>query len=120
VRVWVNGCESIAAGKPRGGRNSFAVSVGATGLRAGANVLAAEVTLPLEGTTGKEPLFQARLDTLLAEQSDEAPVAPSGRPVTRRAAVCDLCSGQQGGPVCVNVCPHDAARRVDARAGLPF
>jgi Fe-S-cluster-containing dehydrogenase component/CRP-like cAMP-binding protein len=32
-----------------------------------------------------------------------------------KATKCDLCSGQKGGPACVNACPHDALVRTDMR-----
>jgi Fe-S-cluster-containing hydrogenase component 2 len=120
VCVWVNGRECLQAEKTRGGRHVYVVEAHAFGLRPGPNTVAARVTLAPDSHTGKEPLFQARLDALPSdESSEETNWGPGGRPVTRRAAVCNLCSDQPGGPACVTACPHDAAVRVDARRGLP-
>ena len=47
-------------------------------------------------------------------------VRPEMDLVTRRAAVCDLCShlpGQQ--PACVTSCPHDAAIRINPLVSFP-
>ena len=38
----------------------------------------------------------------------------SGAPIVK-AAKCDLCFGQLGGPACQRACPHDALKRVDMR-----
>ncbi len=120
VYVWVNGRECLPSEKPRGGRQVYVIAECDYGLRPGSNTVAARVTLLDESDTSREPLFQARLDALPADHGVEGTLlAPGGRPVTRRAAVCDLCAGQAGGPLCVRACPHDAARRVDARLGLP-
>ena len=78
-----------------------------------------EVRLLPGGDTGHDPLLQARLDLVPRDGSEGSPGVHAGRPVTRRAAVCDLCAGEDSGPICVHACPHDAARRVDARNGLP-
>jgi hypothetical protein len=117
--VWVNGRELLPAEKPRGARHVFTVPAGPGGLAAGANVLAVRVTLLPGAEAGREPLFQARLDVVRPAGADDAPGATPERPVTRKAAVCDLCAGREGGPACVRACAHDAAVRVDARAGLP-
>ena len=38
----------------------------------------------------------------------------SGAPIVK-AAKCDLCYGQPGGPACQRACPHDALTRIDMR-----
>jgi Fe-S-cluster-containing hydrogenase component 2 len=49
-----------------------------------------------------------------------ADVDVSEKLVTELAVVCDLCSRQSGQrPACVTACPHDAARRVNARFEFP-
>jgi Fe-S-cluster-containing hydrogenase component 2 len=72
----------------------------------------------VQGVAGSgDVLFGLRLDEV------RRPAVPPGagievteEPVTQRAVVCDLCSDGFGQvPACVNACPHDAARRVDAR-----
>jgi Fe-S-cluster-containing dehydrogenase component len=38
----------------------------------------------------------------------------TGEPIVK-AAKCDLCLGQLGGPACQRACPHDALIRIDMR-----
>lgn len=119
-QVWVNGRECLASEKPRGSRHVYVIDAVTYRLRPGPNAVAVRVTLVAGNESSREPLFQARMDALPpGEGAEESFSAPGGRPVTRRAAVCDLCARQPGGPVCVRACPHDAAVRVDARQGLP-
>jgi Fe-S-cluster-containing hydrogenase component 2 len=119
VRVWVNGRECLPNDKPRGGRYVYTITAEGGGLRKGTNLLAAEVQVSQDGDAKQEPVFQARLDALRSEVTADNPMALASRPVTRRAAVCDLCAEQPAGPACIRACPHDAARRVDAHSGLP-
>jgi Fe-S-cluster-containing hydrogenase component 2 len=119
LRVWVNGRDCCPAEKPRGSRHTYMITGTEHGIKAGSNVLGIEVRLLSGSDTGHDPLLQARLDLVPPDGSEESFGVHAGRPVTRRAAVCDLCAGQESGPICVHACPHDAARRVDARNGLP-
>jgi Fe-S-cluster-containing hydrogenase component 2/CRP-like cAMP-binding protein len=119
ARVWVNGEPREPIEKPRAGRNVYTIQVGAAGLGTGSNVVAVEIVHPGEGVAVGEPLLQARMDAISSDMSEDGPAGLSGRPVTRRAAVCDLCADQPGGAACIRACPHDAALRVDARTGLP-
>jgi CRP-like cAMP-binding protein len=119
TRVWINGRECHAADKTRAGRNVYTIAADPHGRPSGPMVVAIEVVLPEAGASGVEPLLQARLDGIHAESADEHVGNPHGRPVTRRAAVCDLCADQASGPACIRACPHDAAIRVDGRLALP-
>ena len=61
------------------------------------------------------------LEALGEEESDRAKrYAETGEviSVTERAIVCDQCSALPTGPACVYACPHDAAKRVNAREFL--
>jgi Fe-S-cluster-containing hydrogenase component 2/CRP-like cAMP-binding protein len=119
IRVWVNGRECHAADKPRGGRSVYTIPSGVDGILPGPLVVAIEVTLPEAGVSGAEALLQARLDGIHTESVDEHVGNPHGRPIVRRAAVCDLCADEPSGPACIRACPHDAAKRVDGRLALP-
>lgn len=59
------------------------------------------------------PYESINMHTLASESTNvqEGQVA-----VTERAVVCDQCASLDGVPSCVYACPHDAARRVDARS----
>jgi Fe-S-cluster-containing hydrogenase component 2 len=83
------------------------------------NLVAARVGVTPAASLGSEPFFHARLDALHEPLDNETPINVVSRPVTRKAAVCDLCAEQPAGPACIRACPHDAAWRVDARAGMP-
>jgi hypothetical protein len=82
-------------------------------LRAGANVLA----ISAAAVASKEPLLELGLYQYtqpVVQDGDGDPV--SQQRVMNRAVVCDMCSSEYGShPACVQVCPHDAAIRVDAR-----
>ncbi len=119
LRVWLDGQELVPSEKPRGSRRVYRVTVDPFCRVSGKPVLAAEVELPPEDLASGTVLFQARLDALPTPPPSEERVGHVDRPVTRRAAVCDLCVGLPGGPACVRACAHDAALRVNARAGLP-
>jgi Fe-S-cluster-containing dehydrogenase component len=74
-------------------------------LRPGKNVVAVRVPLPrqLGG-----PLFELKI------------VAFEGTVVELKAVVCDLCNQPaEALTACVRACPHEAALRFDARAGIP-
>jgi hypothetical protein len=119
VRVWVNGhvCETVD--KHRAARSVYNIPVEPNGAAVAPMVVAIEVTLPEAGGATAEPLLQVRLDGVHADTAVETAGNGAGRPVTRRAAVCDLCADQPSGPACVRACAHDAARRVDGRLALP-
>jgi Fe-S-cluster-containing hydrogenase component 2 len=118
-RVWVNGRECLPVDKPRGGRNTYTIHTANGALHKGTNLLAIEVVHTDESRASSEPLLQARLDAVGPAVPDEMHMVAAHRPATRRAAVCDLCAEQPGGPACIRACPHDAARRIDFRAGFP-
>ncbi len=88
------------------------------------NVLAIEVTLDMPAEYGQF-LLSASLDAIPeAGSQTRAVLGKEVRPemdlVTRRAAVCDLCShlsSQQ--PACVTSCPHDAAIRINPLVNFP-
>jgi CRP-like cAMP-binding protein/Fe-S-cluster-containing hydrogenase component 2 len=110
--VWVNGRELKTDEKAKRGKREF--PLGREALRAGRNVVAARV----QGVAGSgDVLFGLRLDEVRRPAvPTSANVEVTEKPVTQRAVVCDLCSDGFGQvPACVNACPHDAARRVDAR-----
>jgi Fe-S-cluster-containing hydrogenase component 2/CRP-like cAMP-binding protein len=119
IRAWINGKELVPAERPRGSRHVYAMAAAVDGLRLGLNVLAINVVLSKDREIGPEPLLQARLDALRSDASNEIPPLLGGRPVTRQAAVCDLCADNRGGPACIHACPHDAVLRVDSRTDLP-
>jgi Fe-S-cluster-containing hydrogenase component 2 len=119
VQVWVNGIEYLPIDKPRGGRHVCRIPIGANGVRMGNNVLAVQVAVPVAAQFSGDPFFHGRLDVVREHSADETRLNLASRPVTRKAAVCDLCADQPSGPACIRACPHDAAVRVDARVGLP-
>jgi Fe-S-cluster-containing hydrogenase component 2/CRP-like cAMP-binding protein len=116
LTVWVNEREVTPAASNRGKRE-YRIAKDGTVLRAGRNVIAVRA---LPTPRDLEVLLDLRLDDV------RRPAVPPGvvgdvseKLVTERAVVCDLCSTQFGQrPACVNACPHDAARRIDARTGL--
>jgi Fe-S-cluster-containing hydrogenase component 2 len=117
LTVWVNGRE-LTAVPPKRGKREYRVAKDGTAFRAGRNVIA---VLASPARHDLKVLLDLRLDDV------RRPTVPLGmvgdvseKLVTERAVVCDLCSTQFGQrPACVNACPHDAAWRIDARAGLP-
>ena len=92
-----------------------------TVLQLGRNVLAVRIEFPAEVADRRGILFDAQMVAQLdldVPESEE--VEYKLKQVTQRAVVCDLCAelhNQQ--PACVNACPHDAARRVNAWADFP-
>ena len=88
------------------------------------NLLAIEVILDRPAEYGQFVL-SATLDAIPEAGSQTLEVLgkevrPEMDLVTRRAAVCDLCShlpGQQ--PACVTSCPHDAAMRINPLVSFP-
>ena len=88
------------------------------------NVLAIEVTVDMPAEYGQF-ILSASLDAIPEAGSQTLSVLgkevrPDMDLVTRRAAVCDLCShlpSQQ--PACVTSCPHDAAIRINPLVNFP-
>ena len=88
------------------------------------NVLAIEVTVDMPAEYGQF-ILSASLDAIPEAGSQTLSVLgkevrPEMDLVTRRAAVCDLCShlpSQQ--PACVTSCPHDAAIRINPLVNFP-
>jgi Fe-S-cluster-containing hydrogenase component 2/CRP-like cAMP-binding protein len=118
--VWLNGRELPGRDKVnRGGSDDplnyhsreFPLPEGEPLLRSGVNVLAVRVGTP---ANGEDIFFDARLD-----EEKQAAKGALQKVVTLRAVVCDLCGNLPNGPACVRACPHDAAMRVNASAGLP-
>jgi len=101
------------------GKTSKAPPAGAQAvLRAGHNLVAIRLTVPAKTS---DMMLELGLYEIRAA---EAPLGVAGEftqeMVTRTAVVCDLCNSlpsQQ--PACVQVCPHDAAMRVDGRMEFP-
>jgi Fe-S-cluster-containing hydrogenase component 2/CRP-like cAMP-binding protein len=128
LKVWLNGQELTADGKPkRDGRREYTlpqkrVANGAATEalirpQAGANVLAAQAA---PTANAADVLFQLRLDAVRRPEGAAEGEEVTEKLVTLRAVVCDLCSAQYGQvPACVNACPHDAALRVNARFEFP-
>ena len=86
-------------------------------LRPGRNVLALSL-LPTNSVT--DVLLESGLYEIPPPKVPQGVSgAFAGALVIRQAVVCDLCSGQAGGPACVKACPHEAAFRFDARSGVP-
>lgn len=125
--IWVNGT-SIPAGKVKPSGQSE-VRIASNALRPKGNSLA----IRLSPADGKLPWRPAEYETLLAVRLDPVPEVGAMASVVagdeadvevklvdQRAVVCDLCShlpSQQ--PACVEMCPHDAAVRVNALTAFP-
>jgi Fe-S-cluster-containing hydrogenase component 2 len=126
VQVWVNGTPlpEANAEKDRGSEFAFPPRFARThqlpadALRPGRNVVAVQVTGPAARDDQRGIFFDLRLNSVLAADLPEREdVEYRLKQVTARAVVCDLCAELPQGPACVNACPHDAARRVNAWSG---
>jgi hypothetical protein len=113
LQVYLNGRQlELTQDAPQKKRSEFAAEVSSGLLQRGANVLAILVQPPAEFNA---LLLDVRLDRLAEESAEFVE-----KLVTERAVVCDQCSNLPGNrAACVYACPHDAALRVDAWAGLP-
>ncbi len=129
LEFWLNGQALSVARDPKPKRNGGEAKIPSETFRAGKNTIACRIgiaeTNAEEGANValdyNSVLLQLRLDPLT--DASLLPIKLSAGAetaeidlVTHRAVVCDLCSslpGQQ--PACVEMCPHEAAIRIDAR-----
>jgi Fe-S-cluster-containing hydrogenase component 2 len=121
VRVWVNGAPARPEGPARQGRRTYLLNQkdenrGPPLLHPGRNTVAAAVLFP-GGLAPGAVVWGARVDEVRPPHAREG---DAEKQVTHQAAGCDLCVDVPGGqPVCVRVCPHEAAVRIDARQEFP-
>ena len=127
VVVWLNGRRVDGFGHESSGAKrtqsnsawTIETDVARDALAAGANTVAARLRpSAAAGEMFNLALYEVR-EPLLPFAITPTDVSIIPKVVEKRAVVCDLCADHPGGPACVKACPHEAALRFDARAGVP-
>ncbi len=134
LEFWLNGQPLSITQNAKKKRNDGEIKIPNEMFRIGDNVIAGRIGLStpvgsadaVNGTALEynSVLLQLRLDPLT--DATLLPIKLSGETetaeidlVTHRAVVCDLCSSLPGRqPACVEMCPHEAAIRIDARSSF--
>ena len=134
LQFWLNGQPLTFSQDTKRKRNDGEIKIPSEMFRSGENTIACRIgSSTADGSADDvagtalaydSVLLQLRLDPI----TDAAllPIKLTGETetaeidlVTHRAVVCDLCSSLPGKrPACVEMCPHEAAIRIDARSSF--